>query len=278
MQDHRPKKETLVAAALILCAALVAFWQVMSSRGRHAFEPFELTSEDFDSFQPRPKDWGVRRRPTNRTPTEPNILVLELTPGLSPSSSRSLSSTVLVRLVHGYNMCDCMRLKGYEVELISDTRNGSEFGAPRSRRLQVWRLTSSLGEVSIWVTSMLRAGNLAETSVDVRSMAFPRIGTPDPAGWLPQGMTWRSLRHPIRNFRAALNAKWNNSRCDLLTFLGLRRPAWASDEMLTLVGISSGGSVRPEEEEGAARHVIEAHGAVWQALQAWRVNETGGAP
>jgi hypothetical protein len=66
-------------------------------------------------------------------------------------------------------------------------------------------------------------------------MAFPRVGTPDAASWNPTGLRWSSLRHPIRNTRLFVRAKWNASRCDLLTFLSLRRPAWVTDSYFTLV-------------------------------------------
>jgi len=271
------------AVALILCASIVAFWQIMAARSRRGFEAFELTAADFESFSPRSREWSVQKLPPSPSPIEPNILVFDIRPhdpdGMGAGSPPRVP--VAVRLVHGYNMVDCMRIKHYEVELLADTRGmegaragASAFDIPDSRKLQAWRLTSSTGEKTLWLTSMLRTGDFAETAVDTRDMAFPRIGIPDPAGWMPGGVTLRSLRHPIRNLRQVMRAAWNNSRCDLLTFLQLRRPAWASREMLTLVATSAGPSVTGEMEQRVAESVLRAHTFIYGELRRWR-EETG---
>ena len=187
-----------------------------------------------------------------------------------------------MRLVHGYNMRDCMRIKGYEVELVADTRDtpnspiNQSSNQPSPGRYQLWRLVSETGDVSIWSTVMLRAGDFSETGVDCRSMAFPRIGIPDDPRWMPEGITVKSFRHPVRNFRMMLRAKWNKSRRDLGTFLRLKQPAWASDEMLTLVGVSGGGTVPRESEPDVARDVLDAQGFLLRELQAWRGRKTEG--
>ena len=275
------RREGWIAGVLVGCALLVGFWEIMSNRSRRAFDPFALTAAEFADFVPQSEEWRIKSRPVSTTSIEPNIFAYEL------QRTAVASRPVLVRLVHGYNMRDCMRMKGYEVILTADTRESPAFPAlstsdtpilqysdtpkPRSpSRCQLWRLVSEAGDVSIWTTTMLRAGDLSETGVDCRSMAFPRIGLPDDPRWLPRGITWRSLRHPVRNFRMMLRAKWNNSRRDISTFLRLKRPVWASEELLTLVALSGGGTVRPDEEQRVAGEVLAAQGFILSELQAWK--------
>ncbi len=117
---------------------------------------------------------------------------------------------------------------------------------------------------------MLRTANFSATNVDTRDMAFPRIGTPDSPAWQPSGLKWSSFRHPIKNSHDALRAKWNNSRCDLPTFLRLRQPAWASNEMVTLVTEYHGPSVKPAEEEQVIEYVLNAHLFMMQEFHAVR--------
>lgn len=280
----RRRREWAAAAALVAAAAVIAFWEVMANRSRRPFEPFQLTAADFSTFQPLfPDAWRVQRLPVTPDPLEPNIVAFALEPAASTGHG-----TVWVRLSHGYNMVDCMRLKGYTVELLKDTRRPAEYSAEYpfrgghetfhglsdavrdGRQFQLWRVVSADGETSIWVTSMLRAGDFAETSVDTRRMPFPQIGTPDDPGWLPRGITLRSLRRPVRNFRLFLRAKWNNSRRDIATFLNLKQPAWASRDLLTLVARTRGPSVRPEQESDAARQVLAAHALLYSELLAWQ--------
>ena len=66
-----------------------------------------------------------------------------------------------------------------------------------------------------------------------------------------------------------LRAKWNNARCDPLTFLKLRRPAWASNEILTLVSNSSGAPGEQDEAQ-VAEHVLAAHSAMFRQFRSWR--------
>ena len=278
------RREWVMAGLLLGCAVIVGFWVVMSRVARGPFDAFELTGENFGGFVPRPAGWTVTREEVPVSSIEPNIVAFKLWPR-DRAAAGSVPGPVYVRLVHGYNMPDCMRIKGYEVELLRDTRRKDRRSTPpvepgaggsatvraaQQRQCQVWRLTSNVDRVSVWVTAMLRAGDFRETSVDVRSMAFPRIGTPDDPRWAPRGITWESLRHPIRNLRRALRAKWNNSRCDPLTFLGLKQPAWASDEMLTLVAAYAGPSVAPDDEGRVAAYVSSAYEAAYREFVAWR--------
>ena len=277
LQQKRWPREAVVAVLLVTCVLIVGFWEIMAGRKRGGFEPFQLTAEDFRGFSPILKDWSVRALKVTSDPAEPNILAYRLDPkdqrvGMPPS--------VLVRLVHGYNMCDCMRIKEYSVELLNDTRQvsleegrgGLVTADEPASQLQIWKLTSSTGDTSIWVTSMIRAYNLTETSVDVRSMAFPRVNVPDAQGWFPRGFTWSSLRHPVRSTRQFLQAKWNASRCDWLTFLGLRRPAWASEDVLTLVASGIGTSVPEESIDESIAVVRRAHGEIYRDLLVWQAS------
>ena len=266
--------ERAVAILLVALVAVVAFWEVMSNRSKQPFRPFTLTSEDFLDFKPKSDDWQIQSVPLQPDPIEPNIVAYVLTPlRAGPAAARL---RVVVRLVHGYNMVDCMREKGYTVDLLADTRDSTEdkgrieiLGATKAP-LQAWRLTSRPGDASYTITSMLRDGDFTETNVDTRSMAFPRIGIPDNPGWFPQGFSMESLKRPIHNGRLFLRAKWNSSRMDVMTFLGLKQPAWASDDMLTLVAQgprSAGDSLESADE---IRHVLSAHRAMHKELASWR--------
>jgi hypothetical protein len=267
-----PDRRHVTAVVLIASALLLAFWQIMAYRSTRPWAPFELTAADFETFNLSIADWDVERKPPGSDPLQPDILVLRLTPR-DASATGAAALPVQVRLMHGYNMRDCMRIKGYTVDLLADARRPeAEPDAPGGARYQLWGLTSGGGEESIWVTSMLRAGDLAMTGLDTRAMPFPRIGTPDDPRWVPEGLTLRSLRHPIRNTRWFLRAKWNNARADLLTFLKLRRPAWGSDEILTLVSTAVPGPEAAGLQSAVARQVLAAHRAVYAQLRTWKAD------
>ena len=256
---------------LVACVAMVGFWEWMSSRGGVDTDAFGLVSASFAEFLPSPPGWQTESLRVSRDPIEPNIKALKMSRPSAPGDR----GPVLVRLVHGYNMVDCMRIKGYQVDLVEDRRHEARAGAPSETggrhplRVQIWRLTSSAGDVSLWVTSMLRAVDFSLTDTDTRSMAFPRVGTPDDPSWIPRGLTSESLKNPVSGIRLFLRAKWNASRCDPMVFLGLRRPAWASDEMLTLVSATS--EIAPTvSESDMMAHVLDAHAALYGELLAWR--------
>ena len=273
-----------IALLLLVCVLVVGFWEVLHSRSRRPLRGFALTAADFVDFLPRDPDWEAERLPLNPDPIEPNILAYAVrskagrgAPPLRDEAQRPM----LVRLVHGYNMPECMRIKDYEVVLSGDTRRaaagaeppGSRPGAsagPGPVRVQLWRVTSSSGDVQIWVTGMLRKGDFAETDVDVRSMAFPRVGTPDDPRWVPEGFSLKSLRHPVRNMRRFMRGQWNRSRADLPTFLGLSTPAWASAEVLTLVVATKGPPVGLEEQQSLSGRALSVYGFILRELRAWR--------
>ena len=246
----------IIPGLLIFCTVLVGFWETMAYRSAKPFRPFGLTEQDFADFHPSSARWSFRGVPSVEFDrSAPNLLSFAAT---SPGGN-----AVVVRLVHGYNMPMCMKIKGYECAIL---RNG----AP-DRDNQVWRLVSGSGETSVWITALIRSGDFGRTDTDDRSIAFPRIAARDDPNWLPRGLTAESLKHPIRNFRIAFRARWNNARCDIATFLRLRQPAWAAENVLVLVAHSQGLSVGPGEMEAVGRRVSEAHAAALEALQQWRV-------
>ncbi len=264
MSKTSSRREWWVAILLVLCVALVAFWEIRSRLASRPFDNLRLSAEDFAGFNPTPPSWVLRLVHVKATPTEPTVIAFEARQ--RAEGTAGAGDPVLVRLVHGYNMVDCMRIKQYQVELLADRRRPAD---DSTLPVQVWRLTSPGGKPMVWVTSMLRASDFAATSTDTRDMAFPRVGTPDDPAWAPTGLKWSSFRHPVRNFRLYLRSKWNASRSDLLTFLRLRQPAWASDVLLTMVSEYHGSSPVTEETEAAVTaYVLDAHNTMYRLLRA----------
>ena len=263
------RSERWVAAVLVLAVALVAFWEIMGRYSSRAWKPFEASAERMAGFEPVLPGWRLESIPVGNDPLEPNIVAYRA----RPQDTRP-TPPVLVRVAHGYNMPDCMRIKHYAVDLEADSRGGADAAtaAPivEGMPCQVWRLTSPTDDESIWLTTMLRAYNLSATDRDIRSMAFPKVGTPDDPDWNPQGFTLRSLRRPIYNFKRVLRAKWNASRSDPLTFLGLRQPAYMSNETYTLVTtavIPPGTDTDAAERRSAARaRALQVHTGMLRAL------------
>ena len=289
----RPFKNA-APVALVLCVLVVVVWEILSHFSARPFEAFDLTAADFRGFQPRIAGWVLRSVPVaTNDPAEPNILAFEAQRG---------AARVLVRLVHGYNMPMCMKIKEYRVEEIggrppgvrsqqsedrsqiltspsaSATSQGSrtrnEEPGTRNQSLppqQVWRLTSSTGTRSVWVTTMLRAGDFGPTDEDIRAMAFPRVDSSDDPRWLPQGVDASALRHPVVAGRSWFRARWNSSRTDLLTFLRLRQPRWASEERLSFVSCSLHSDIAPGDEQRVVGEVSDVHHAVLVELRRWRL-------
>lgn len=271
----------MLAALLIACVLVVGFWEFMSNRSHRPLSPFLVTEEDFSGLEPSSAAFVIRRLPVNRSPIEPNILAFEVRSGLA-SDGRAVrldkAEPLMVRVVHGYNMPDCMRIRGYDAALIRDQfrtdRPGANQASPSDvpvprGRIQLWRLTSDLGDRHLWASSMIRASDGVVTDGDTRDMPFPRIGTPDDPNWVPRGLHLSSFRHPIRNFRLFLRSRWNSSRSDLATFLRLKQPVWASDELLTVITASYAVVGRPEEEEEIGRQVLLVHAFFLDQLEQW---------
>lgn len=282
--------ERYIAMLLVFCLALVGIWEVMSSRSERPWDAFQVGAAAFQGFRFKCDGWNVEQKKISPSPIDPEILKYDLVPedrgrktedrGQSTTLRQSSGPSadyagvaVRVRLAHGYNMVDCMKIKGYAVKLLLDgkalgTRHLA-IGFPG--RVQIWELENSVGDKSIWVTSMLRAGDLSVLDIPTTDMAFPRVGVPDNPDWLPQGLTLNSLRHPIRNWKICLRAKWNKSRNDPWVFLKLKQPIWADDESLTLVTNTKGrGPADKSEEEEYVGMALEAHGLLYRELVEWK--------
>lgn len=237
----RSRLDRRVAWLVMACVLLVAVWEGLTINARRAHPPFTITSADFAEFTPAVQGWSAGQLPVGNDPLEPNVLVYRfVAPSVPPAVVQS-------RLAHGFNMRDCMRLKGYDVHLLEDTRredgaydehNGRNPPANRTLPVQVWLLEAPTGDLSIWFSTVLRAGDMGPTHRDMRSIPFPRIGMPMGADWVPEGLRWSSLRHPVRNFRRFLQAKWNNARSDPLVFLGIKRPPWADPSSFTYLTVA----------------------------------------
>jgi len=293
-------REAAVFAVLLLAVGIVGFWEIMANRSRRPFQSFEVTPEDFAGFEPRSPGWRFTPTPVTHSAMEPNILAFRVNrqelvvrghaPG--PASGPALRSHVFVRLVHGYNMPDCMRLKGYTVACVADTHGttgltararellpgGRDADPASAPRIQFWRLTTSVGDESAWVTSMIRSGAFEGTTIDVCAMPFPRVGTVMDPDWAPEGLTLSSFKHPVRNLRRFLLGKWNNSRCDLLTFLALRPAAYASDEVLTVVSMTEPLQAGGVDLAPYFRHAVGAHRAFEEQLRQWHKSRETGRP
>ncbi|MDP6491751.1 MAG: hypothetical protein QGG69_08295, partial [Kiritimatiellia bacterium] len=188
--DAASRSSRLPVLLLLTCVLLVSFWQIMSWRARRGFDAFRLNAEVIADFEPRIRGYDLSEILARDDPLEPNIISYHVQPWRGEGGrAASPNQTVLIRLAHGYNVVDCMRIKHYTVDPLPD------FEVPFPH--QVWRLTSSINDQSIWVTSMHGGENFAALEMDTRDMAFPKIGTPDDPGWNPSGLKLTSLRRPI---------------------------------------------------------------------------------
>lgn len=244
---------------------IVALWEVAALLSHRPWKPFARTARDYAEFNPVLTAWTSRVcKVPEDDPTAPNLLSLALTHDSNPR-------TILVRLVHGYNMPMCMKIKGYTVALLED--KGAE-ETPTDRR-QWWSLMTETGVRYLWMTRMVRADTLEGTTLEVGDMLFPRVQVPDDPRWIPRGLTWNSLRHPWANLKESIRARWNASRCDWLTFLRLRQPAWASDEIYTIVSATV--EPCPSAEDAEVRPLLDqAQKAVWSALKTYPVPDHTG--
>ena len=208
----------------------------------------------------------------------------------SPNTTHNLPSRFLVRLVHGYSMPMCMKRKSYTVEKIQDHEvrsttdpkllsafkmagGGGSYPLPLGSYpfpVQLWRLTSSVGDVAYWVTTMIRSGDFEPTKEDICSMRYPVVNYPDDPNWTPRGLSMETLKNPRDAFWCWFNSRWDGSGWDVLTFLGLRPGAAGSAELLSYMTI-----VNVEPSDDHARAVEEAlmrHAAMLREFQTWRGN------
>ncbi len=248
---------------LVGCVVLVAAWQLLAARAARPWEEFSVRPDAFRNLAPSHGEWIYETVPVTDDPLEPNIVCYKALPPRRPGQAEAWQPPVLVRVAHGYNMVDCMRIKHYEVRPVAQATNlGESEPLPR----QAWHLVSETGDESIWLTTMVRAADMVPLTMDVRAMAFPRVGTPDDPGYAPSGFRLASLRRPWHNLKRVVRSRWNSSRCDLLTFLRLRQPAYMSDELLTVVTTSPVPQGLPERHDArvaeALQHGLEVHAAM----------------
>ena len=289
-----------VPGLLVFGTLFLAFWMVMAKVNRREGVSFDLTPEAFVNFHPAIEGWITDTMPVTRDSyIDANIaaysLVRDYSSSVTDNRQPITNNHYLIRLVHGYNMPMCMKLKYYTVEKIqdykvrsvSDPKLQSAYRSlpsttqqlsnlttilPTELPYQLWRLTSSVGTVSIWVTTMIRSDDFSATSEDICSMAFPRVDVPDDPGWVPRGFGLEELKHPVATFRRWYLHRWNGARWDVLTFLGLRRSVGASNELLSYItkieDLPSGG---PRDAD--IQDLLEIHATMLKDLQAWRLAE-----
>ncbi|MBA4388892.1 MAG: hypothetical protein C0404_12990 [Verrucomicrobia bacterium] len=271
-------RERLAGGVLILCAIVVGGWILLAWAAERPYAALDLNAGSFAGFNPASGGARFKRIAVGDDPQEPNVLVYQLRPGDRGAPGQE-AEPVLVRLVHGYNMPDCMRIKGYKVEPMAGRTGPREMnggaGSATNAAWQLWKVVSGNNQTSVWVTSMLRVDDFAYTGIDVRSMAFPRVDVPDDPGLVINGFEFSDLWHPVETGSKFIRSKWNSSRCDLLTFLRLRQPAWVDNRLLTLVTAWDGGSLKPGEEDRAADRVLQVHRAFHDDLVKWRKTGPG---
>lgn len=268
MKKKQFRHEQVVAGVLIFCLLVVMFWEVMSRWSRRPYDGFQLSASDFMGFRVEASGWKIGQRDVVATPTEPEILKYDFRPLTQMNRATTVlpspaACTVHVRLVHGYNMVDCMRIKGYTVKRLPDR------AVDMPLHVELWQLMNSVGDISIWVTSMLKAGDFSPVNISTTDMPFPKVGIPDNPNWLPRGLTWSSFKEPGKNMRLFLRSKWNASRCDPFVFLRLKQPVWVDDESLTLVSDTMGTMFGSENDEAVVGSALEAHKLMYMALKAW---------
>jgi hypothetical protein len=283
-----------VPTLLVSFVLLLAFWIVMAKRSRQPLKAYDLTAREIVGLQPTFPGWNIRLLPVNQgIASGANILAMDFA---RDTPEAGVVQRFMIRLVHGYNMPMCMKKKYYTVEKIqdsgihpvSDPKLQSAFRpAPRELNnlttqqlsalelpVQLWRLTSSAGTVSIWATTVIRSGDFAPTTEDICSMAFPRIDTLDDPNWVPRGLTRDDLKHPIRSYQRWRRLWWDDSRWDLLTFLRFRPPVFGSAELLSYVTLSVAPDVTSGNEATIVRELLVAHSAMLDEMRRWKKEQT----
>ena len=123
-------KEKVAAGALIACITLVCAWLLASCIARSGTPQGTVSGESFIGFSPGIEGWWSEEKEVSSDPLEPNIIVYALRYRYPKNMVQNRG--VSVRIVHGYNMCDCMRIKGYTVELLRDNRQPTSVGSRES--------------------------------------------------------------------------------------------------------------------------------------------------
>ena len=176
------KLERLVASTLILCVTLVIAWEIAAKVASRPFDELRLNSSSFSGFTPKSPQWSIRLLGVQSTPTEPTVIAYRVQHDLSSLPSVQ-NAPLLIRIVHGYNMVDCMRIKQYKVTLLADTRDQrSEVRGQRSeageRRAETFEPKNH--------TSQPRTQPPSRPPVPISAFNFPNfqfISMPCEVGW-----------------------------------------------------------------------------------------------
>lgn len=227
--DPAPLRERVARRMVAATVIIVLLWQVAILLARRSPETAALDPTRFKNF----------RLQLGAEPTQPvelafddaqvNLLVHHaLLPAPDPKHA---PARAIIRLVHGFNVRDCMRIKGYRVTALTH--------AATNRSIELWEMVSPGGETSVWATALIRADDFSLVHKSVTELAFPRVGIPDDQTWEFHGLSRDSLRHPIRNFSNLVREKWNSARADLLTFLKVKPSARPSSSLLTLIVVAT---------------------------------------
>lgn len=220
---NKDKKVDWYGILVAICLVVAAVWYFLASRDV-IFTPFKLSQKDFNDFDPVIFNEKPERINLPVSAVEPNIV------GYLYKGGSLNFQPFIVRLIHGYNMPECMRLKGYTVENIGKKCLNSGL------KLEYWKLTSTIADTYLWVTAQLKSSDFSPSDSSTRDMIFPRMSLWDNPSWEPQGFVLSDLKHPFTALKRLVNRKWSNARCNLLVFLKLKKHPWASEEELTLVG------------------------------------------
>lgn len=250
------RRERWVGLVLLACILVVMAWTFAAWRARQPLPPYITQPALFDAFRLEIPGWTSHRTRLPDSPYEANLLVCRLRSEAYPD--------VLVRLVHGYNMPNCMRLKGCAVEPLPAP------GGRAGREVQAWQVVSALGDTNLWLTTVVAATNFAPAAIDIRDMPFPGTDFTFADGWHPTGFSLADLRRPFHSLRRFLTAAWHSSQRDPGVMLKWNAPPRPSDEWLVLiVAAPQGGdpAAQRRDFETLGRHTL-------QLLAGWAAQTT----
>ena len=138
-------RQYAVPVLLVSCALVVAAWMLLARASWVPWMPIGITSADFVGFQPVFQGWKVEKLPVDtKRVIDENIVAFAVTSdgrdstgdrkGFERETVRSVKEAgvfkreaetsgdhrFIIRLLHGYNMPMCMKIKYYTVEKILD--------------------------------------------------------------------------------------------------------------------------------------------------------------
>lgn len=209
-----------------LCILTVAAWELAIFRAKTITPTAPLSPAQFAGLK---FEWqGAQAKPLSLQfdDSQANLLVMSV----PLSDTNGNTRHVTLRLVHGYNMRDCMRIKGYQVTQRSSVAT--------NHPIESWELISSGGDRSVWLTAMVRSSDFSYMPISVTELEFPRVGIPDERDWEFKGATEASAKHPVQNLKNLIRAKWNGARANPGTFLRIQPPAHPSSAVLTLIALT----------------------------------------